>query len=190
MNISKEESILKKAREYAIASHKDTNHLYDNLPYDFHLAMVVDVAIKFSYLIPTEHQHNVIAACWVHDCIEDCRQTYNDVLKATNEEVAEIAYALTNEKGKSRKERANDKYYAGIRNTPFASFVKLCDRIANVKYSLSQGSKMYEKYKLENESFLDLVVTDTHRGLYNPLIACLKEQFTFQLKEQISDSNS
>ena len=34
----------------------------------------------------------------MHDVIEDCRETYNDVNKATNEEIPELAYALTNEK--------------------------------------------------------------------------------------------
>jgi hypothetical protein len=34
----------------------------------------------------------------VHDVIEDCRETCNDVKKATNEEIAELAYALTNKK--------------------------------------------------------------------------------------------
>ncbi|WP_298473442.1 hypothetical protein [uncultured Maribacter sp.] len=63
-------------------------------------------------------------ACWVHDIIEDARETYIDVLENTNVTIAELAYALTNEKGRTRKERANDAYYRGIQKTPNASFVK------------------------------------------------------------------
>ena len=45
----------------------------------------------------------------------------------TNEQcitAAEIVYALTNDKGRTRKERAGEHYYAGIRETPYAPFVK------------------------------------------------------------------
>jgi hypothetical protein len=61
---------------------------------------------------------------------------------------------LTNEKGKNRKERANAKYYEGIRNTPYAVFVKICDRIANVEYSKHSGSRMYDMYRKEFVDFI------------------------------------
>jgi (p)ppGpp synthase/HD superfamily hydrolase len=93
-------------------------------------------------------------ASFGHDLIEDTRVSYNDVKKVLGEDAADIIYALSNEKGKNRKERANDKYYTGIRNTPGAVFVKLCDRIANVQYSKMTGSSMFEKYKKENIDFM------------------------------------
>lgn len=68
--------------------------------------------------------------------------------KATNYTIAELVYAVTNEKGRNRAERANDKYYEGIRNTEHATFVKLCDRIANIEYG--GKSDMYAK---ENINF-------------------------------------
>lgn len=40
-----------------------------------------------------------------------------------------------------------------MRNTPFASFVKICDRLANAKYSKETGSKMVEAYKKEQPFF-------------------------------------
>ena len=48
----------------------------------------------------------------------------------------EIAYALTNEKGRTRAERANEKYYEGIRSTKYAPMVKYADRIANLRFSV------------------------------------------------------
>ncbi len=145
--------LVEKAETYAIRCHRETNHFYgkDKQPYEVHLGMVVDAACKFLYLTPdsVDIHEVIIAACWTHDLIEDCRQTYNDVKENTSEAVAEITYALTNEKGRNRKERANENYYAGIRNTPCAVFVKLCDRIANLKYSVENGDKgkvnMYTK---------------------------------------------
>ncbi|AKP50787.1 phosphohydrolase [Cyclobacterium amurskyense] len=146
--------MLQKTTEYAICSHQKVNHKYGDSDYAYHLEMVFTVAQKFIYLIAEEDQENVYCGCWVHDIIEDARETYNDVLQNTNETIAELAFALTNEKGKSRSERANDKYYQEMHKTPNAVFIKLCDRIANITHSKSQGSGMYEKYKKENDNFI------------------------------------
>lgn len=143
-----------KAKNYAIKCHTETNHKYDGKPYETHLQMVVDYACKYAYLIGDNVLESVIASAWAHDTIEDCRQTYNDVKTELGIQVAEITYALTNEKGRSRKERANSFYYYGIRNTPFAGYVKLCDRLANAKYSKQQGSKMIEAYRKEHKHFM------------------------------------
>ena len=147
--------------EWCIDQHKNTNHFYDDyLPYEFHLRMVAQVANDFIYLTPDgpilKPSHNtILLSAWGHDLIEDTRASYNDVKEVLGKEVADIVYAVTNEKGKNRKERANDKYYEGIRNTPGAVFVKLCDRIANVQYSKMTKSRMFEMYKKENENFMD-----------------------------------
>ena len=100
--------------------------------------MVWQVYINFRHLLIGKEKfayEEIGIACWGHDLIEDTRVSYNDCVKALGEIPASIIYAVSNEKGKNRKERANDKYYAGIRETPGALFVKLCDRIANVQYS-------------------------------------------------------
>lgn len=170
--------IEEKAKKYADFCHYSTNHLYDTRPYSFHLRMVRDVALRFIHLIPVEFRDIVLAGCWVHDSIEDARQTYNDVKQNTSVEVAEIAYALTNEKGKNRAERANDKYYLGIKSTPFATFVKLCDRIANIEYSKSKGGKMISVYAKENPNF--------EKKLYSPLY---EEMFEYIRKTLLSDPN-
>ena len=152
---------------YAHKCHSETNHLYDGMPYMVHLSMVVNAAARHIDAIPDDHRPNIIAACWLHDVIEDTRQTYNNVFDVAGKEVADIVYALTNEKGKTRKERANDKYYEGIRNTPWAVFVKLCDRIANVQYSKDTESRMFEMYRKENIQFLEKLAPNRH---YKPLV--------------------
>lgn len=158
-----------KAQSYAIKMHRKTRHKYDGKPYSVHLKMVVEVAKKFIHLIPAEHRQVVIDACWCHDVIEDCRETYNDVAKATSIQVAEIVYALTNEKGKTRKERASDKYYKGIRDTEFAVFVKMCDRIANYKYSKKKGSRMVAMYEKEMENFIVKIYDEKYEEMFDYL---------------------
>ncbi len=164
-------NILEKAKKYAIKCHRETNHTYGGKPYEIHLEMVADFGEKFIDLVPKSERLHVLAGCWVHDCMEDCRQTYNDVKAETDEKVAELSYALTNEKGKTRKERANDAYYKGIRETPYATFIKLCDRLANSQYSKDNNPGMLEKYRNENNAF----IKQLYDKQYQPMIDELEE---------------
>jgi ribosomal protein S18 acetylase RimI-like enzyme len=141
------------ARAYATACHAAVNQRYDDQPYSFHLGMVADMARTFQELLPSEQREVAVAGAWVHDVIEDARQTYNDVVKAVGVEVAEVAYALTNEKGRTRGERANDRYYEGIKESPVAWFVKVCDRLANVTHAADRGGRMVEVYRKEYAEF-------------------------------------
>ena len=158
-------------KKWILEQHSNTNHMYDTyLPYEFHLRMVRSVGEQFKHLLVDEEyftgdvivnpstqvstRYACMLACWGHDLIEDTRVSYNDVKEHLGQEAADIIYALTNEKGKNRKERANDKYYEGIRSNSYAIFVKLCDRIANVQYSKMTGSRMFEMYKKENIDFM------------------------------------
>ena len=172
----KEPTKVDDAKYYAICCHKNTNHLYDGQPYSVHLQSVVNYAEKFIELIPSEMRETVLCACWCHDVIEDTRQTYNDVNKELGEDVADIVYALTNEKGMNRKERANDKYYDGIRNTIFATFVKVCDRLANASYSKSCNSKMLYIYRKENREFVNYLYHSYYQQMFNELNEILKVQ--------------
>lgn len=168
-------NLSEKARQYAIECHQSTNHLYDGyLPYEFHLRLVVATAHQFIQLIPEADREIVLAGCWVHDTIEDCRQTYNDVSQALGTPVAELAYALTNEKGKNRSERANAAYYEAIKATPYATFVKLCDRIANVTYSQLFGSRMTEVYAQEYPGFREKLYDPAWQPIFAHLEGLLK----------------
>jgi (p)ppGpp synthase/HD superfamily hydrolase len=156
---------------FAIEAHQKVNHLYDGKPYSVHLSMVAMYALKYIDLIPDSQHQNMMNAAWLHDTIEDCRLTYNDIKEVAGFEVAEIVFALTNEKGKTRKERANSKYYSDILNVPFARFVKICDRLANVKYSKDTKSRMFEMCQKENEGFIEsLISAGSDRRHYQPMI--------------------
>jgi (p)ppGpp synthase/HD superfamily hydrolase len=183
-------------REWCIEQHRNTNHFYDTyLPYEFHLRMVVQVCNDFKHLLPNmlltreesvyhnrfetidETKHSVELACWGHDLIEDTRVSYNDVKNKLGHNAAEIIYAVSNEKGKNRKERANIKYYQGIRETPGAVFVKLCDRIANVQYSKMTKSRMFEMYQKENQEFEKMLGRYTDNKELEPMFEYLTNLF-------------
>lgn len=162
-------SIIEKAKHYAISCHAETNHKYNGHPYEVHLEMVFCEALKYRELVPENHRDNFLAAAWTHDVIEDCRQTYNDVRRATNTEVAELTFALTNEKGRNRKERANDKYYEDMKSCPYAVLLKVCDRLANLQYSIDTGSRMTEMYLRENPQFIDRLYVGRYADAFTDL---------------------
>lgn len=171
-------------REWCIEQHRNTNHYYDTyLPYEFHLRMVGNVAEDFIDLTPNTNdgeisfRDSIMLAAYGHDLIEDTRVSYNDVKTHLGQQAADIVYALTNEKGKNRKERANIKYYQGIRETPGAVFVKLCDRIANVQYSKMTKSRMFEMYSKENENFEKMLGRHTDNKNLEPMFEYLEKLF-------------
>lgn len=144
---------------------------YDHYPYSYHLSKVAEIAKKYwSFYGDEPKLHEALwMAAWFHDTIEDVPSyTYNDVFQyarkffGENEPiyprmVAEIVYACTTEKGKNRKERSNDKYYQGIRDTGYAPFIKACDRLANMTYASHVQSKMDKTYRKELPDFLQKI---------------------------------
>ena len=161
--------VINEIRNDAHALHASVNHAYDRIrPYGFHLDMVVNWVRNYIGEVCGEEKDilPIYFAAFYHDSIEDARLTYNDVLKIAgglmDEEQAflatEIVYALTNEKGRNRAERANEKYYEGIRAIPYAPFVKLADRLANTSYAFSKGTadslRMSKVYREELPGFL------------------------------------
>ena len=143
-----------KAKDYATKLHENVNHSYDGEPYSFHLRMVDDEYRKYRNLIPSIYRDRAGVVVWLHDTIEDCRITYNDLKKEFCDYTAEIVYLLTTDKGRTRDARNSDRYYQGISKNLIAIFVKLCDRIANTKYSKNKGSSMFLKYKKEFPEFI------------------------------------
>lgn len=148
--------------------HNEVNQKYDDKPYFVHLPSVAHYVEVYGHNV-CENENDIlplIFGAYFHDSIEDARLTYNDVKAIANKYMTseqahcatEIVYALTNEKGRNRAERANEKYYLGIRETPFAPFVKMCDRFANMSYSSINKSRMITAYKKELEHFLDCII--------------------------------
>ena len=148
----------------------DCNQNYDKtLPYSFHLKAVEAQYDKFKHLLPSSDKFtyhsdldSIRAACILHDSIEDARMTWNDVyefcLKYTDNPTladltADTIYNLTDEKGKGRKERKNDKYYRELKNNKYAVYIKLADIAANTLYSKLTNSKKYKMYKTEFKMF-------------------------------------
>lgn len=150
--------MIENKKQWCIDQHERVNHFYGEYPYKLHLDAVATVHKQFQDEAPEDILYDVIdKACYGHDLEEDTRLTFNNIVSELGLEAAEIVHALTNSKGRTRAERADRNYYLNIRQTPGAAFVKMCDRIANVRFSRLTGSSMFEKYRDENKHFITAV---------------------------------
>ena len=169
-----------KIRVAAAKAHEEVNQHYDEHPYFYHLNKVATHVIEYlpSIIEKEEDILPVLFGAYFHDSIEDARLTYNDVKKIAEKYMSseqaflatEIVYALTNEKGRNRHERANDKYYEGIRNTKYAPLVKACDRLSNYEFAKTTKSRMVKMYESEMDEFINHIditkyITDWHPSL-------------------------
>lgn len=180
-----------KIRQSAHELHASVNQMYDgHLPYSFHLDGVAELVMRHGAAVCASEDDvaPLLFGAWFHDSIEDARLTYNDVKKralslgltgAQASMAAEIVYALTNDKGRTRAERAGEKYYAGIRSTPYAPLVKMADRAANMRYSSQNTSagnaRMDEIYHREMPKFLASIqagTDDVRMAVPEDLIRC------------------
>lgn len=152
---------------WIVEQHNAVNHYYGPFPYSYHLRQVADLVEEFydSVTDPTLPSKEVcVLAAWGHDLLEDCHVNYSDVKKHLGEEIADIIYALTEEKGKTRRQRQGKSYYTAMKEVPGALFIKLCDRLANLRSSKKNAPKKYARYKAEMGVIL------SWRGYINPTV--------------------
>ena len=143
----------------AFSLHENVNQKYGMFPYSVHLHKTLEKVLEYGHNV-CEVNSDVLTLCisaLFHDVLEDTRTTYNDLknILIKNEcddyvthNVAEIVWAVTQPIGRNRKERQCPEYYAKIRACKFASFIKMCDRLANLemsKYYNGQKMTMYKK---------------------------------------------
>ena len=178
-------------RKYFFERHDvECNQRYgDGLPYSFHLKAVEAQGDRFLHLISKKSIENkdnyrsrvvplreiIRYALIAHDSIEDARMSYNDVVDVFDEldnytasvMIADIIYCVTDEKGKSRKGRKNDKYYEELKANKLAIFVKLADLAANTLYSKLINSSMYGKYKSEFPAFKEKLYVEEYKEFFD-----------------------
>ena len=148
------EDLYKEAEMVATLAHD--GQTYDIFPYRKHLQDVVNIIKKFGF------SGDYILAGWLHDTIEDCNISYNKIKKAFGKNTAELVYAVTDPKGRNRKEKKILAYKDMI-NYPHSIIIKLADRIANLENSIRMDNKdTLEMYFKEHDEF------KTHLKLHSP----------------------
>jgi len=138
-------SVVLKAKKFAEEAH--IGDKYGDYPYTKHLndvfLMLLAAGIK---------DEKALAVAWLHDTIEDTVVRYEDVFEGFGEKIADITYAVTDKRGKTRAER-HKATYPTIAKDARATVVKFADRAANFAMSKHERQKQFYKYEREHVYF-------------------------------------
>ena len=184
--------------------HDNVNQKYGPYSYTFHLEMVKNIAMEnaYEYIIGNytnkDECAKLLLASIEHDLIEDTTCRYSDVYNLNinilssylnedknsyyvikfSKEITEAVYALTDEKGRNRTERHNEKYWNEILENGLALYIKLCDIYANMLSSkyIIYNHKLYEMYNEEIHRIYN-IITDKS-GNSTLLDFCYKKIFS------------
>ena len=144
-----------RARQLAIKWHKDQK--YGEHDYVYHLDKVVSVIEQYyndiDILYRTEFTLELaIIIGYLHDILEDTDIPWEELYGYIGEIIRPIE-AVTDAKGKNRKERKRLTWHK-IRKFAVAIFVKLADRIANMREAVqTKNTSKIQMYKKEFEAF-------------------------------------
>ena len=154
--------IIIRASEFATQRHGA--QMYGDKPYIYHLRAVVSTVQAF-------HIWNkyIIAACYLHDVLEDTDTSKAELEAEFGTWVADMVDACTDGVGGNRRERKS-RPYGLIPKTLGAVTVKVADRLANVIANRVEGNAgLSDMYRKE------------HAGFCSHLRACVPEDDTSTL---------
>ena len=153
---------------------------YGSKPYTYHFAQVEKTLCDFGY----KDDMDLIISAWLHDVIEDCGLSYDQIKFGFGETIADIVYAVTNEMGRNRKER-NIKTYPKIKTNKKAIILKLADRIVNITMAIGTNTRYIEIYRSEMKFFTSSLYEKTDDERVEKMWEHLKELFNADTTEKI-----
>lgn len=115
-------NIIHTARELAKECHRgqldDSGEVY----YESHLCQVAEIV-----MIIAPNDHNLIAAAYLHDTIEDTDMTYDLLREVMGQDIADLVHEVTHEGKKDEK-----GYYFPRLHTQRGILLKFADRLSNL----------------------------------------------------------
>ena len=142
------------AKALKYAKNKHDKQMYGNNPYIYHLLKVQAVLRDFN-ISPDSYTENLSYSYIDMYNIYTC-STKADIFCLFGKEICDIVIAVTDDLGKTRKERKAGMFDKLSENS-CALILKISDRIANVDESLKGDSfSRYKMYKKEYPDFRKL----------------------------------
>lgn len=137
-----------RAKVFATLKHSGQTH--GVRPFVDHLTDVVETLQEFGY-----YDDDLTAAAWLHDVVEDTPVTIEEIYTEFGQRIGDLVDALTDGPGATRLEKKAYPYKT-IPTVDGAVIVKLADRIANVRFTISEGVRGEDyrmTYKKEHAGF-------------------------------------
>lgn len=150
-------TLIERAHEFATAKHKGQRH--GNRPYIVHCQEVAAILLRFGHVRPA-----FIAGGLLHDTVEDCGVTKEELHELFGEEVANIVWAVSHDPGCEDRAACWATIWPKLHALPDAVLVKQADRLANIEATLPHYSpqpthavKFFERYKNEHPAFVEKI---------------------------------
>ena len=160
--------LVERASDYATKAHQriDQRRKYSKQPYHVHLEAVANTVARVT------DDHEMIAAAWLHDTVEDTPATLEDIEENFGQAVAELVEELTDvskpSDGNRAKRKAIDRSYLAQASSR-AKTVKLADLIDNCKDITRHDKRFAKVYLVEMGALLE-VLSDGDATLYQEAV--------------------
>ena len=165
-----------KALDFALKAHDGQKRKNSEIPYIYHPLNMACHALAMDI-----KEDEIIAAILLHDVIEDCGYTKDDL--PVKEETRKLVVLMTHEKDDTRREEIMKAYYKGLAEEPKAALIKCIDRCNNLttmSWGLSR-EKIYRTIKETEEYVLPLLKVIKDEKEYNNAAWLLKYQIESML---------
>ena len=134
-----------KALDFAAEAHEGQTRKKSEVPYIYHPLNLACHALAMNIA-----DDEVIAACLLHDVIEDCGKTANEL--PVGDEARELVVLLTHARTTpENRDKIMKKYYASIADNPKAALVKCLDRCNNLT-TMAWGLSRERMIRMINET--------------------------------------
>ena len=143
------------AYEFAAYAHRNQVRKYTNEPYVNHCLEVATLVIPVA---PFGFLHEMIAAAYLHDVVEDCEVPIRLIDSLFGSEVASLVSDLTDISKPSDGNRETRKNIDRIHTrsaSPRAKTIKLADLISNTRTIVQYDPDFARVYLREKERLLD-----------------------------------
>lgn len=147
---------IESARMFSVAAHSATGQKrkFTNLPYQVHPQEVAEILETYAANI----DEDMIAACYLHDVLEDTQVQHGTIVHYFGEEVGRLVQGVTNINWPAPKPSRHDRHemeVARLRLTcPRTKTIKLADCYANLKDIVIHDPKFAATYIPEKKMLL------------------------------------
>ena len=143
------------AVDYAVKAHQGQIRKKSKVPYIYHPLNLACHALSMGII-----EDDIVAACLLHDVIEDCGKTIDEL--PVSDETKELVRLLTCEKtNDDNRDQIISAYYKKLVANPKASLIKCMDRCNNLttmSWGLSRN-RIYRMIKETEEYYPALIKT-------------------------------
>jgi (p)ppGpp synthase/HD superfamily hydrolase len=164
-------ALVRKARDFAEKKHQGQTRR-DGTPYFVHPTRVADNVKKYKQ---SEELPSLIAAAFMHDTIEDGNATVLEIKELFGDLVADLVHELTSdEEEKSKLGKKNYLIQKTLGMSNYALYIKLCDRLDNLRDMKTQNKEFRERYIDETSAIINSLIanrklTNSQKKLINQI---------------------